>query len=765
MLPFFHLTFNRSTKFIATALAFAAIVLSVQPAGALISQDALNVTSVSGVFATPLTLTTSGGSGTGAVTYSVTNDSATGCSISGATLTSSSAGTCLVTATKAGDATFDSATSVATDVTLAPATSTPVLTSSLTSPQDNGISMVLTETIPELGASDATGTVNFELAGVSITGCATQTLVAGVATCTTTALTAGTNTFSALYAGDTNYVATTSTLTFVGEDTPNPPTGVSATLATGSSGSVVVSWTEVTTGYDLTVLGYTVTANIGGLTCTVAAPATSCTVPGLTIGTAVTFSVTATSSGGTSPSSASSAPLTPTLASTTTTLGATPNATQNVGTAVTITATVTPGASGTVDFYLGGVSISTCGSQSVSAGVASCTTTALVSGPNAITATYLGDANFAPSTSTTFTYTMTSTPLLAPTSVLSVNSTSMPDNVTLTLTTLGGSGTGAVTFFATNGTATGCGVSGATLLFTSAGTCLVTATQASDATYVGQSSTVTTVTVFSAYAATYGAVSSNSGYGCPSGGSLSGATCTISYAATYAAVSSNSGYSCPSGGSLAGTVCITSSYSATYGVVSSAAVYGYYCGSGWTWTGGVQCYRIAYVTKATCLANGGGWNGSACVLYIPASYGILSYTYTYGYYCPSGGSLSGTTCIVSSYGATYGIISYNYAYVCSSGDTLSGTTCTHTYSASYGIVSYNYGYACPYGGSLSATTCTLSALYGHALHTLLGPDVVAGRAPVTSVAPIGVVVLPHSRPAVLRLPTNRAFTTQRKGSS
>lgn len=42
---------------------------------------------------------TSGGSDTGAVSYVVTNGTATGCAVSGSTLTSSSVGTCFVTAT------------------------------------------------------------------------------------------------------------------------------------------------------------------------------------------------------------------------------------------------------------------------------------------------------------------------------------------------------------------------------------------------------------------------------------------------------------------------------------------------------------------------------------------------------------------------------------------------------------------------------------------------------------------------------------------
>jgi hypothetical protein len=84
-------------------------------------QAALSVTSLSGTVGTPLTLATSGGSGTGAVTYTATDGTASGCTVSGSTLSASSAGTCTVTATKAADSTYLPASSAATAVTFAAA--------------------------------------------------------------------------------------------------------------------------------------------------------------------------------------------------------------------------------------------------------------------------------------------------------------------------------------------------------------------------------------------------------------------------------------------------------------------------------------------------------------------------------------------------------------------------------------------------------------------------------------------------------------------
>ena len=88
---------------------------------------------------------------------------------------------------------------------------------------------------------------------------------------------------------------------------PGVPTGVSATAGVDNAS---VSWTA---GSGLQG-SYTATAYDGSTavgTCTVSAPATSCTISPLTAGTALTFSVTATNSGGTSSASTPSNPVTP----------------------------------------------------------------------------------------------------------------------------------------------------------------------------------------------------------------------------------------------------------------------------------------------------------------------------------------------------------------------------------------------------------------------------------------------------------------------
>jgi len=84
------------------------------------TQAALVVTSVNATYGRPYILVTSGGSGTGALSYTVANGTATGCVLSGAaTLKSTTSGTCIVTATKAADSTYAVTSSVATPVAFA----------------------------------------------------------------------------------------------------------------------------------------------------------------------------------------------------------------------------------------------------------------------------------------------------------------------------------------------------------------------------------------------------------------------------------------------------------------------------------------------------------------------------------------------------------------------------------------------------------------------------------------------------------------------
>jgi len=96
----------------------ASNILDAMPSAGLLPQALLVVTSLSGTIGTPLRLTTSGGSGTGEVTFVVTDGTATGCSAVSGILKAKSAGTCRVTAYKGASDGFNAASSVTTVVTL-----------------------------------------------------------------------------------------------------------------------------------------------------------------------------------------------------------------------------------------------------------------------------------------------------------------------------------------------------------------------------------------------------------------------------------------------------------------------------------------------------------------------------------------------------------------------------------------------------------------------------------------------------------------------
>ncbi len=89
---------------------------------------------------------------------------------------------------------------------------------------------------------------------------------------------------------------------------PGAPTGVTAVARDGSA---LVSWSAPASDGGAEISRYTATASPGGRTCT--STGSSCTVPGLTNGTAYTVTVRATNSVGTGPASAPAGPVTPTF--------------------------------------------------------------------------------------------------------------------------------------------------------------------------------------------------------------------------------------------------------------------------------------------------------------------------------------------------------------------------------------------------------------------------------------------------------------------
>ena len=238
----------------------------------LLNQATLTVTGpASATYGTTGTLTSSGGSGSGAVTYSA--GSSTGCTISGTTLTvTNPAGTCTVTATKAADTTYNATTSAAYTVTLSKASQTITFGAQTASPSYS------------LGGTFAINPTATASSGLPVTYSSTTTGVCTVSGTTVTIVTAGTCTIAVNQAGNASYNAApqvtqsvtiskaSQTITFGAQTTPRTY-AVGGTFAinptaTASSG-LAVTYSSTTTNI-CTVSGTTVTMVTAG-TCIIAA--------------------------------------------------------------------------------------------------------------------------------------------------------------------------------------------------------------------------------------------------------------------------------------------------------------------------------------------------------------------------------------------------------------------------------------------------------------------------------------------------------------
>ncbi|MFM8529083.1 MAG: LamG-like jellyroll fold domain-containing protein, partial [Ilumatobacteraceae bacterium] len=173
---------------------------------------ALAITSTSGSFGSPLSLTTVGGQGTGAVSYRVGSAGTAGCSVTGSTLTATSGGTCVVSATKAADRNYDDSTSPDTTVTINRiAQASPVVVSTITATA--GINLTLAAS-----GGSGTGAMSFAVVSAGTAGCS----INGTTLVTTAG---GSCTITATKAADSNFTATTSATTTITVSKNNPTIG------------------------------------------------------------------------------------------------------------------------------------------------------------------------------------------------------------------------------------------------------------------------------------------------------------------------------------------------------------------------------------------------------------------------------------------------------------------------------------------------------------------------------------------------------------
>jgi hypothetical protein len=360
------------------------------------------------------TATVTGSSPTGSVNFTDGGSSISGCgavalSGSGNTRTAAcatsalTAGTHSIAARYSGDGSNASSSSSALSQAVNGVSSTTGIATSLT-PTFVGTSVTFTATVS--GASP-TGTVNFKDGSTSISGCSTAAVSGSgnirTATCTTSALGAGSHGVSALYSGDpTNTGSTSSALMEMVNQTSS-----STALASSSNPSMAgasVTFTASVTGYSPTG---TISFNDGGTSisgCSAIALTGSgntrtaqCSTSALT---ATTHSITASYGGdANNVASTSSAVSQVVNASTavTITLASSTNP-MRLGRTVTYTATVTgANPTGAVAFTASGSTIAGCGSVTLSGSgnskKATCATSFGISGTYSIGANYGGDAN------------------------------------------------------------------------------------------------------------------------------------------------------------------------------------------------------------------------------------------------------------------------------------------------------------------------------------------------------------------------------------
>jgi hypothetical protein len=183
---------------------------NINAAPVILSPQTINLSSTSNAlrFNETATLTASGYSGTGNVTYAVASGS---CTISGRVVTATGAsGSCTVSATIAADSTYASDTK-SLSISLSKANQSAMTASQVTSAAAwSGTSYTATPTFSANGGS-GTGSYTYSVANGTATGCA---LSNSTSTATLTSSTSGTCIITATKAADTNFNSATAQLTF-----------------------------------------------------------------------------------------------------------------------------------------------------------------------------------------------------------------------------------------------------------------------------------------------------------------------------------------------------------------------------------------------------------------------------------------------------------------------------------------------------------------------------------------------------------------------
>jgi hypothetical protein len=410
--------FNSSVATVTQTIAKATPTITVGTSGPSIFGQSVTVTASVPVGPTGTITITSGGVTLGSGTITASNGTVT------ITTTTLPVGSDLITATYNGDTTNNSATGTTTQ-TVTKASPTETLSSSL-NPSPFNQPVTFTAKLP----TNATGTVTFTSGSTAL---GTSTLTNGVASISTSSLPVGSDPITATYNADANNNTATASLTqtvnkstpTVTVTTPGPsifgaPVTITTTLPIGTTGTVTVTSGGVTLGS-------------GSLNPTTGAVVITTTV--LPVGSDPIIA----SYGGDSNNNPATGTATQTVnkATPVVTLTSSTNP-STTGQAVTFTATLPAGVTGTVTFTSGGTAI---GTSQLTGGAATATTSSLPIGSDPITATYNGDGNNTSATGTLTQVVNKTTPSIT---VTTSGPSTFGGSVTIT-TTLPPGTTGTVT--------------------------------------------------------------------------------------------------------------------------------------------------------------------------------------------------------------------------------------------------------------------------------------------------------------------------------
>ncbi len=434
-----------------------------------------------------LSASPSAGPSEGSVSYSV--GASTGCSLTGAVLSVTDAtGTCSISSTVTSGATYASATTSAS-VTLNKATQTTLNLSSLgTSSKTYPFSQALSASTT---GGSGSGSVTYAVTSGTASGCALSNTTS---TATISATSSGTCLVTATKAGGSNYNdATSSASTFTFNKATQSALSISSLGTSSKSYPYSQALSATTSGGSSSGSVTYAVANGTSTDCALSSTAANATITASTIGTCL---ITATMAGGTNYNDVSSSSSTFTFSKATPSIsislpaGAT---TASYGTAVTITAT--SGAAGTLNFKVGGTTISGCGTVATSDGICSWT-------PGAVGASTLLTAVLTPTSTANYNSNTSSTLTInvgAAAQTISFGALSDKSYGDANFTVSATASSGLTVAFASTTTSV-CTVSTTTVHIVKAGDCTIKASQAGNASYgaaadVNQTFTISKVTL------------------------------------------------------------------------------------------------------------------------------------------------------------------------------------------------------------------------------------------------------------------------------